>query len=304
MATQIDSLSGLVLFARIVQYGSLSAAAAHSGMSRSAISKQLTALEARLGVRLLQRSTRSLKLTEAGAEILEEAQRVTEALSSVETLSEQLQGQVRGHLKVSCTSGIGKVHLVPLLKKFSEQYPKVHVQLFLEDRVVDLIDEQMDVAIRLGHLPDSTHVARRLGETSWVVCASPDYLAKHGTPTKPGELLDHDCLSYRNNKTTLSTWMFNSEKGEEYITVDGPLSVNDSASLVEAAELGMGILWADKIVIGNAIEDGRLVPVLENYSLETGYPIYAVYPARRHLSSKTRVFVDFLADQFTSRITM
>jgi DNA-binding transcriptional LysR family regulator len=137
MATQIDSLSGLVLFARIVQHGSMSAAARHSGMSRSAISKQLSALETRLGARLLQRSTRSLTLTEAGSEILEEALRVTEALNSIETLSEQLQGQVRGHLKVSCSSGIGKMHLLPLLKEFSQQFPDVHIQLFLEDRVVD-----------------------------------------------------------------------------------------------------------------------------------------------------------------------
>jgi DNA-binding transcriptional LysR family regulator len=160
----------------------------------------------------------------------------------------------------------------------------------------------MDVAIRIGHLPDSAQVARRLGEATFVVCASPDYIAQHGAPLTPKDLHKHDCLYYRNHKTALNNWLFKNDQGEETIAVDGPLSINESTSLIEAAEKNMGVLWIDKIVAADSLAKGRLVPILENYSLSAGFPIYAIYPARRHLSSKTRVFIDFLAERFSSRI--
>ncbi len=300
---RLSSLPALVLFARIVQYGSLSSAAQNSGLSRSAVSKQLTALEEKLGVRLLQRNTRNIKLTEAGHLIFSEATRMLEAFESVETLSEELQGEVRGHLKVSCSIGIGRVHLIPLLKKFQELYPKVHVQLLLEDRLADLIDEQMDVVIRSDELPDSSLIAVRLGEMTWTVCASPDYLKKNGTPKTPVDLLDHNCLYYSNSQRSFNNWLFFGQNGEENISIKGSFSINDSSALVQAAEEGQGILWIDKNSIGYAFEEGRLVEVLEDYSLGSGYPIYALYPARRHLSLKTRVFIDFLKEYFSPRMS-
>jgi DNA-binding transcriptional LysR family regulator len=296
---RLDMLPALVLFARIVQYGSLTAAAQYSGLSRSAVSKQLSALEEKLATRLLQRSTRSVTLTEAGKQILDEARRIQEALDRVQTLSEELQGQVTGHLKVSCSSGIGRVHLVPVVKQFCALYPDVHVQLLLEDRLVDLIDEQIDVAIRVGHLPDSSLVALPLGQMTWVVCASPDYLNKNGRPKKPADLLQHDCLHYRNNKSAFDHWLFKGPDGEESISINGSLSINDSTALIQAAEQGQGIVWIDKNSLGDALEQGRLVQVLQNYALEEGYPIYALYPARHHLPAKTRKFVDFLAEHFS-----
>ncbi len=298
----LASLPALVLFARIVQYGSLSGAAQNSGLSRSAVSKQLTALEKKLGIRLLQRSTRNIKLTEAGNLILSEATRVLEAFESVETLSEELQGQVRGHLKVSCSIGIGRVHLVPLLKQFQRLYPKVHIQLLLEDRFADLIDEQIDVSIRLGNLPNSSLIAARLGEMTWTVCASPDYLSRNGTPKVPTDLLQHNCLYYSNSHGSFNNWLFLGPDGEESISINGSFSINDSTALVQAAEEGQGILWIDKNSLGNALEKGRLVQILEGYSLSSGYPIYALYPARKHLSLKTRMFIDFLKENFSPRM--
>lgn len=298
----LGSLPALVLFARIVQYGSLSSAAQNSGLSRSAVSKQLTALEKNLGVRLLQRSTRNIKLTEAGNLILSEATRVLEAFENVETLSEELQGQVRGHLIVSCSIGIGRVHLVPLLKQFQRLYPKVYVQLLLEDRFADLIDEQIDVSIRSGDLPNSSLIGVRLGKMTWTVCASPDYLSKNGTPKVPTDLLQHNCLYYSNSQSSFNNWLFLGPNGEESISINGSFSINDSTALVQSAEEGQGILWIDKNSLGNALEKGRLVKILEDYSLGPGYPIYALYPARRHLSLKTRVFVDFLKENFSPRM--
>ena len=299
---RLDSLPALVLFVRIVQYGSLSGAARHSGLSRSAVSKQLSALEEKLGTRLLQRSTRSVKLTEAGKQILGEATQIQEAFERVEILLEELQGQVRGDLKISCSAGIGRIHLVPLLKQFHALYPKVHVQLLLEDRLVDLIDEQIDVAIRVGHLPDSSLIALRLGEMTWVVCASPDYISKNGTPKTPTDLLQHDCLYYRNSQSASNSWLFIGPNGEERISINGSLSINDSTTLVQAAEEGQGIVLVDKNSLGDALETGRLVQVLQDYSLGTGYPIYALYPARRHLPAKTRKFVDFLTEYFSPKM--
>lgn len=296
---RLDILPALVMFARIIQYGSLSGAAHHSGLSRSAVSKQLSALEEKLATRLLQRSTRSVQLTEAGKQILGEARRVQKAFERIETLSEELQGQVRGHLKVTCSAGIGRVHLVPLVKQFRELYPKVHVQLLLEDRFVDLIDEQIDVAIRVGHLPDSSLIAVQLGQMTWVVCASPDYLSKKGTPKTPTDLLQHDCLHYRNNQTAFNNWLFMGPNGEESISINDSLSINDSTALVQAAEEGQGIVWVDKNSLGDAFESGRLVQILQEYSLGTGYPVYALYPARAHLPAKTRKFVDFLTEHFS-----
>ena len=299
---RLSSLPALVLFARIVQYGSLSGAAQNSGLSRSAVSKQLTALEKKLGIRLLQRSTRKLKLTEGGKLILAEATQVLDSFESIEILSEELQGEVRGHLTVSCSIGIGRVHLVPLLKKFQEMYPKVHVQLLLEDRFADLIDEQVDVSIRSGDLPDSSLISLKLGEMTWTVCASPAYLNKNGTPKVPTDLIQHNCLYYSNSQSAYNNWIFLGPNGEEEISINGSFSINDSTALVQAAEEGQGILWIDKNSLGNAYEKGRLIEILEDYSLGSGYPIYALYPARRHLPLKTRMFIDFLKENFSPRM--
>jgi len=299
---RLSSLPALVLFARIVQHGSLTGAAQNSGLSRSAVSKQLTALEKKLGVRLLQRSTRNIKLTEAGKLILSEATRMLEAFESIETLSEELQGEVRGHLKVSCSIGIGRVHLVPLLKQFQVLYPQVHVQLLLEDRFVDLINEEIDVSIRSGELSNSSLIALRLGQMTWTVCASPDYLSKNGTPKTPTDLLQHNCLYYSNSYSSYKNWLFNGPNGEENILINGAFSINDSTALVQAAEEGQGILWIDKNSLGDALEKGRLVQILEDYSLGSGYPIYALYPARKHLSLKTRMFINFLKENFSPRM--
>ncbi|MEJ2406616.1 MAG: LysR family transcriptional regulator [Candidatus Thiodiazotropha sp.] len=299
---RLDILPALVLFARIVQFGSLSGAADRSGLSRSAVSKQLRALEDKLGIRLLQRSTRSVKLTEAGKQVLSQATSIQEAFERVESITDELQGQVTGHLKVSCSSGIGRVHLLPLVRHFCTLFPKVHVQLLLEDRLVDLINEEIDVAIRVGHLPDSSLIALRLGEMNWVVCASPDYLSKNGMPKAPTDLLQHNCLYYQNSQSKYCNWLFMGENGEEEVSISGSLSINDSTALVQAAEAGQGIVWIDRNSLGDALETGRLVQILQDYSLGLGYPIYALYPARHYLPEKTRKFLDFLSEFFSPSI--
>lgn len=302
MSIPLERLPGLILFSRVAQYGSLSAAAQSLKLSRSAVSKQLSAFEAQIGARLIQRTTRKLALTELGEQILREAQRVEAALATVEQLTEDVRQEVRGRLKVSCSSSLGRVVLLPLLREFNERYPDVELELGLEDRFVDLVAEQVDVAIRIGHLPDSSLVARRLGELAWQVSASPDYLARCGTPTQPQDLLHHACLYYRNSKRSMNNWRFIGPKGEESVTVSGPLAINDAEALVNAALMGMGILLIDGAMLGDALTTGRLVPLLPDYPPAPGFPVYVVYPARDFLPAKTTAFVDFLLEKLSPQL--
>jgi len=299
MSIPLERLPGLILFSRVAQYGSLSAAAQSLGLSRSAVSKQLSAFEAQMGSRLIQRTTRKLALTELGEQILREAQRVETALNAVESLTENSRQQVRGKLRVSCSSSLGRVALLPLLKEFTERYPEIELELGLEDRFVDLVAEQVDVAIRIGHLPDSSLIARRLGELAWQVSASPEYLGRRGTPRQPQDLLHHACLYYRNSKRAMNNWQFIGPDGLETVTVSGPLAINDAGALVEAALMGMGILLIDGAMLGNALDTGRLVPLMPDYPPAPGFPVYAVYPARDFLPAKTTAFVDFLLEKLS-----
>jgi len=298
-----DYSAGLVLLSQIVRHGSLSATAQHLGLGRAAVSKQLSSLEKKIGARLLQRTTRTLSLTEVGREVLAEARKVEQALLSVESISDSHQQQISGKLRVSSSSAIGRTHLLPLLKPFTEQYPHVDISLQLEDRFVDLVSEQVDVCIRIGHLNDSSLIARKLGQLHWQVCASPAYLKQHGTPQTPSDLLQHQCLYYRNSKSSMETWGFTNPNGEEErITVSGPLAINDATALIAAAVNGMGILNIDNAIISEDVEQGRLIKILQNYKPLSGLPVYVVYPAKDFIPARTRAFIDFLLTYMAPKI--
>ncbi len=305
MSIPLERLPGLILFARVAQYGSLSGAAKSLGLSRSAVSKQLTHFEAQIGARLIQRTTRKLALTELGEQILREAQRVETALNAVESITDDFRKQVRGKLRISCSTSLGRVLLLPLLTEFSARYPEVELELGLEDRFVDLVAEQVDAAIRIGHLPDSSLIARRLGELSWQVCASPVYIARRGEPQVPADLVQHACLYYRNSGRAMNNWQFISAHNgtNETVRVRGPLAINDACALVDAAISGLGILLIDKALVEEPIVKGQLIPLLKNYPTAPGFPVYVVYPARDYLPAKTIAFVDFLMELLKPKLT-
>lgn len=302
MALESQNMHGLVLFSHINRLGSLSAAAQLLGISRSSVSKQLAALEGKIGSRLFNRTTRKIVLTEVGRQVLQEAYKVELALQTIEHISEDSQSVIAGDLNVTCASAQGRVHLVPLITKFLAHYPKVNVNLQLDDRFVDMVAANLDVSIRIGYLPDSTLIARKLGDLSGVLCASPKYLSNAPPLQTPADLLHHRCLFYRNSKLAMNAWSFISDEGEESVTVSGPLSINDPGALISAALAHAGVLLIDKGLLGDTIQDGQLVPILPGYRSIQNLPMYVVYPEKEFIPAKTRALVDFLLEEMPTAI--
>ena len=302
MALESQNMHGLVLFSHINRLGSLSAAAQLLGISRSSVSKQLAALEGKIGSRLFNRTTRKIVLTEVGRQVLQEAYKVELALQTIEHISEDSQSVIAGDLNVTCASAQGRVHLVPLITKFLAHYPKVNVNLQLDDRFVDMVAANLDVSIRIGYLPDSTLIARKLGDLSGVLCASPKYLSNAPPLQTPADLLHHRCLFYRNSKLAMNAWSFISDEGEESVTVSGPLSINDPGALISAALAHAGVLLIDKGLLGDTMRDGQLVPVLTGYRSIQNLPMYVVYREREFIPAKTRALIDFLLEEMPAAI--
>jgi DNA-binding transcriptional LysR family regulator len=287
----------LALFSAIVHAGSISKAAASLRMDKSVLSRQLAKLEDELGTRLIQRSTRRLTLTEIGELVFAEAQHIDRAVSNIEQLTEQHQSEVKGRLRVTCPRPLGQRYLVPLLVEFTATYPKVEVVLSVDDRLVDLIDEHIDVALRVAHLEDSTLIARKLSENPRVLIASPSYLARRGTPGSPADLLAHDCLVYSNRARVFDEWNFSKDGVKTPVRVQSRIQINDGMALVAGAVAGGGVMVIDRFLVAHELADGSLVQLLADYQLGDGQPIYAVYPARPWLAFKTATFVAFLQER-------
>ena len=292
----MDPLSNLSVFVRIAETGSLSAAAGVLDISKSAVSKKLAALEERLGARLINRTTRRLSLTEVGAAFLERAQRIVTELEEAEAAVSRLTAEPRGTLRVNAPMSFGILHLAPALAGFMTRYPELSVALDLNDRRVDLVEEGYDVAIRIAELADSSLIARKLAPTRRIVCASPDYWARHGKPAHPRDLAAHNCLIY----TYLaggSEWPFRDAGGSFAVPVEGTLKANNGDALREAARAGLGVYLAPAFLVGDDVRAGWLETALEAFE-DAALSIYAVYPHRRHLSAKVRAFIDYLAAYF------
>lgn len=292
----IDTLSGMAVFARVVDAGGFSAAARALGVSKSAVSKQVSALEDRLGARLLQRTTRRMSLTEAGAAFLEACRRVLAEAEAAESAIGALQAEPRGVLKVNAPMTFGLMHLSGAIPAFMARYPDLRVDLTLDDRFVDLVDEGVDVAIRIGRLADSSLMARRLAPGRQVMVAAPAYLEANGRPRKLADLARHDCLCYA-YLSTGDEWRFEGPEGEVSVRLDGRLRANNGEVLLAAARAGLGIAALPTFMSGPDLRSGRLERVLPDYE-STAIAIHAVWPASRHLTAKVRAFVDFLAERF------
>ena len=297
MASNNQRINQLTLFSQIHRLGSLAAAAAALGISRSSVSKQLSALEKQLGSRLFNRTTRKIMLTEVGRKVLKEAYAVEAAIHRIEHISEDSRSVISGELNISCPAAQGRMYVVPLLAEFLKMYPSIKVNLQLEERVVDMIAENIDMSFRVGHLPDSSLIARKLGDLHLILCASPEYIKSSPPLETPADLINHQCLFYRNSKVSMNNWSFISKDGEETVPVSGKLSINDPGVLVSAALCHTGVLLMDKGLLGDALETGKLVPVMSNYQPIGGLPMYVVYPEREFIPAKTSALVDFLLEK-------
>ncbi|MEQ8442249.1 MAG: LysR family transcriptional regulator [Alphaproteobacteria bacterium] len=293
----MDLAPQMLLFAKVVEEGGFSAAARREGLTPSAISKQISQLEDRLGVRLLNRSTRGMSLTEEGNTFYKRcvviAEKIEEAESEIASLSDHPQGTLR----LSSTVAFGKTQLLPILPKFLDDNPDIRVALELTDRPVDLVEGQIDVAIRFTEqIDDESLVARKLAKNQRVCCASPDYVRRFGMPVTPEDLLRHNCLTL----TTVSRWndwQFPNGTGLKSLRVKGNFEANSADAVYHAALAGVGIARLSTYLVEPDIRAGRLVRVLPDYVYEES-EILAVYSDRRNLSPKIRAFVDFLADSF------
>lgn len=282
-------------FVEVVARGSLSAAARAEGIAPAMIGRRLDALEARLGVKLLQRTTRKLVLTDEGAAFLEDCQRILGELEEAEAAVSERSARATGHLLVSAPAGFGRLHVAPLLPSFLAEHRELTVNLNLNDRVVDVIGEGVDVAIRIASLLDSSLVGVKLADNQRVVVAAPSYLKRHGTPQTLADLARHNCLAI-SSEGSQRGWTFrdNGDKGKSVtLKVGGNMVCNDGAVLHDWALAGKGLAWRSMWEVGAQIEAGRLRTVLDQYAAP-GSDIYAVFAQRRHLPLRVRAFVDFL----------
>ena len=293
----MPDLSAMAVFARVVEMESFTRAAEELRLSKSAVSKQVSRLEDRLGVRLLNRTTRRLSLTEAGAAFYEGCRKTLSEAEAAEQAVTHLAMTPRGVLKVNVPMSFGFLHVGPALPDFLGRCPELELDLDLNDRRVDLVEEGYDVAVRIGLLADSSLVARRLAPSRLLLCAAPGYLAAHGRPAAPEDLAGHDCLVY-SYRSAGSQWHFRGPDGLRRVKVAGRLRVNNGDTLLAAALGGLGIALLPSFIAGDDLRAGRLERVLPGWREAEEPSVHAVYPASRNLSPKVRVFVDFLAARF------
>ncbi|HEV7318069.1 MAG TPA: LysR family transcriptional regulator [Ensifer sp.] len=295
----MDRQEAMAVFLAVVEEGDFSAAARRLRMTPSAVSKIIGRLEARLGVRLLQRSTRSISLTTEGIAYAESSRRILGDMEDAE-FAIQPGAEPRGRLRVSLPSAFGHRLIVPMLPAFIERYPDIELELDFSDAIVDLLNGDADIAVRVAEPTDTTLVTRRLAANRRVICAAPGYLERHGIPETPDDLQRHVCLAITAHGR-LNVWEFDDEGGRRAIRVRGPVEANSTEALRRLALAGIGIVRLSEILVGDDIKAGRLRPLLTNHNRAEAEPITVVYPHRRFLPPRVRVFIDFLAEEFARR---
>lgn len=292
----MDRFDALQTFIRVVDAGSFSLAAERMNTAKSAVSRRVADLEAHLGVRLLNRTTRSLSLTESGRTLYQRAVRLVADLEEVEATVSTQATALKGSLRIAAPLSFGLLHLGPAINEFAARHPEVRLFIDFNDRLVDLVEEGFDLAVRIARLADSSLIARKLTPVREVVCASPAYLQRHGTPSTPQELEGHVCLRYTNIPD--SPWQYRAPDGSRGAVKLGTwIEANNGDYLRDAAIAGFGVIRQPTFIVYKAIEAGDLVPLLVDYTW-SDINAYAVYPSARHLSSRVRAFVEFLQSRF------
>ena len=289
----MDNYSQMLAFIWATEHGNFSAAARSNGLTPSAISKLITRLEDRLQTRLFQRGTRNLTLTEEGAAYLVSAREVVNAMAEADSLAEAFPTRVSGTLRIHTMTTFAKHQILPWLPEFLATYPALSVDIQVGPQYIDQFEQGLDIAIHSGVLPDSSRIARKVGESAWVICASPEYIDRRGRPNYPQDLVNHDCFNF-SFKSAWNNWEFEIDNHKTLIPVSAKASFAQGDLLRQMALSGAGIVKLAQFHIGADIRKGRLIPLLEEYALDEKEPIYMVYSNRKHLSPRIRVFRDFL----------
>jgi DNA-binding transcriptional LysR family regulator len=293
----MDRLSAIQVFSQVVESGSFAKAAERLGLSTSATSRHVADLEAHLQTRLLNRTTRRVSLTESGRAFYERAVQLLADLEEAEQEAARAAIVPRGTIRMTTSVNFGVRHLAPAIAEFLAGHAEVRFDVSLSDRVIDLIEEGFDLAVRVGTTGSENVVARKLGETRLVPCAAPQYLAVHPAPQTPEDLAAHNCFTYE-YVTPRNVWRFRDASGaERAVRIAGTLHSNNGDLLAEVAARGGGVVFEPAFIVGPDVRAGRLVPLLQDF-IPPPVPIYAVYPSRKHLSAKVRTFVEFLVARF------
>lgn len=292
----MDLFKAMSVFVKVADCGSLTAAAVALDISNPSVTRHLADLESHLGARLFNRSTRRLSLTETGAAFLERSKQLLSDLEEATSAANSSTASPGGILRINAPISFAVSHLARVLPHYSERYPKISLDVSLSDRVVNLVEEGYDLAIRIGRIRDSSLVARKIAPVRLLLCAAPAYLERHGTPVAPNDLQRHHCLSY-SYAATPDEWQFEHAGKNHAVRIKGPMHANNGDLLREAALAGMGIILQPSFIVGDDIRSHKLIALLPDYTAAMTH-MYAVYPSRQHLSAKVRTFVDYLVEQF------
>ena len=298
----MDRITGVQLFIRIVETGSFSKASVDLGVTQPTATKHVAAVEARLGARLLNRNTRGVSATEIGALYYEKCKAIQRELEEADNLASLLQSKVGGQLRISTSVSFGRRVLTPLVLAFMRKHPEITIDLSFDDRYVNLVEQGIDVAIRMGRLADSSLGARYLGTNPWVLVASPAYLKTHAAPKLPADVAQHPCLIYSSVQGD-ERWQFTGGAGlagrEEAVPVHGPLRTNNLSVILEAAQEGMGLAILPWYVAHGAVSAGRVTPLLTGFALPV-QEMHAVFPSPKLVPSKVSSFIGYLQEQFSA----
>ncbi len=296
----MEPFSDIELFSVIVKWGNMAAAAQELGVTPPAVTKRLAGLEKRLGVRLLNRTTRKISLTPEGELYLMEGVRLLDQMHDLEGRIGGGSKQPQGTVRIAATLGFGRTHIAPALSAFVQEFPQVDVQLHLSDRSVNLVEQGFDLVVRFGELTDSRLTARLLAQNRRIICAAPAYLDRMGTPAHPRELGTHNCIFIREGDETFGTWHLTNGAEQESIKVRANLSTNDGSTALGWALDGRGILLRSQWELAKSFNDGLLTPILVSWRPPAA-DIYLVFQANKHMLAKTRTLMDFLLDRFSSK---
>jgi len=296
----MDRVLGMTTFVKVVDSGGFAAAARALNMSPSAVTLHVQAIEDRLGVRLLNRTTRHVSMTEAGHAYYDDCTRILAEIDNAEQAVQELQSKPRGRLRVNASPTM-PLQISEAIAEFTTQYPEVSLDMTVTGRMVDLVEEGFDLALRITPVPDSSLIIRRLAPFRFAVCGAPDYLARRGTPTRLADLADHNCMIYSDSPFGREWHFLDQDGGEQSVPLSGNFQANSGYAIRLAALLGQGLMYAPKFLVADDLAAGRLVQVLSEFRTAE-LTVDAIYPHRRHLSAKVRIFLDLLTRHFRDKV--